>query len=200
MQLDLNLPGDRIMVLYVKNMVCDRCVMIVRQQLEQLHFEVNDISLGKVEVVPDPNENQLQDISATLQMLGFELMDKEKDQLVEQVKNKVIELVHYSNLNEINQSLITIIADRLDKDYAYLSRLFSDVEGITIEKYIIQQKIEKVKELLEYGELNLNEIAYKMGYSSSAHLSAQFKSITGLSPSKYKNSSLNKRKPLDKIK
>ncbi len=181
-------------------MVCDRCVMIVRQQLEQLHFEVNDISLGKVEVVPDPNENQLQDISATLQMLGFELMDKEKDQLVEQVKNKVIELVHYSNLNEINQSLITIIADRLDKDYAYLSRLFSDVEGITIEKYIIQQKIEKVKELLEYGELNLNEIAYKMGYSSSAHLSAQFKSITGLSPSKYKNSSLNKRKPLDKIK
>lgn len=181
-------------------MVCDRCVMIVRQQLEQLHFEVNDISLGKVEVVPDPNENQLQDISATLQMLGFELMDKEKDQLVEQVKNKVIELVHYSNLNEINQSLIAIIADRLDKDYAYLSRLFSDVEGITIEKYIIQQKIEKVKELLEYGELNLNEIAYKMGYSSSAHLSAQFKSITGLSPSKYKNSSLNKRKPLDKIK
>ncbi|WP_316820566.1 helix-turn-helix transcriptional regulator [Pedobacter gandavensis] len=181
-------------------MVCDRCVMIVRQQLEQLHFEVKDIVLGKVEVVPEPTVNQIQDISATLQMLGFELMDREKDQLVEQVKNKVIELVHYSDLNEINQSLITMIADRLDKDYAYLSRLFSDVEGITIEKYIIQQKIEKVKELLEYGELNLNEIAYKMGYSSSAHLSAQFKSVTGLSPSKYKDSSLNKRKPLDKIK
>ena len=181
-------------------MVCDRCVMIVRQQLEQLHFEVKDITLGKVEVAPDPNAHQLQDISATMELLGFELMDKEKDQLVEQVKNKVIELVHHSDLNEIHQSLISIIADRLDKDYAYLSRLFSDVEGLTIEKYIIQQKIEKVKELLEYGELNLNEIAYKMGYSSSAHLSAQFKSVTGLSPSKYKTSSLNKRKPLDKIK
>lgn len=181
-------------------MVCDRCVMIVRQQLEQLHFEVKDITLGRVEVAPDPNANQLQDISATMHLLGFELMDKEKDQLVEQVKNKVIELVHYSDLNAVNQSLISMIADRLDKDYAYLSRLFSDVEGITIEKYIIQQKIEKVKELLEYGELNLNEIAYKMGYSSSAHLSAQFKSVTGLSPSKYKTSSLNKRKPLDKIK
>ncbi|WGQ11113.1 AraC family transcriptional regulator [Pedobacter gandavensis] len=188
------------MMLYVKNMVCDRCVMIVRQQLEQLHFEVKDITLGKVEVAPDPTAHQLQDISATMQLLGFELMDKEKDQLVEQVKNKVIELVHYSDLNEVHQSLISIIADRLDKDYAYLSRLFSDVEGLTIEKYIIQQKIEKVKELLEYGELNLNEIAYKMGYSSSAHLSAQFKSVTGLSPSKYKSSSLNKRKPLDKIK
>ncbi|WP_316749042.1 helix-turn-helix transcriptional regulator [Pedobacter gandavensis] len=188
------------MMLYVKNMVCERCVMIVRQQLEQLHFEVKDISLGKVEVAPDPNPTQLQDISATMQLLGFELMDKGKDQLVEQVKNKVIELVHYSDLNEINQSLITMIAERLDKDYAYLSRLFSDVEGITIEKYIIQQKIEKVKELLEYGELNLNEIAYKMGYSSSAHLSAQFKSVTGLSPSKYKDSSANQRKPLDKIK
>ncbi|MBC8986469.1 helix-turn-helix transcriptional regulator [Pedobacter sp. N36a] len=188
------------MVLYVKNMVCDRCVMIVRQQLEQLHFEVKDITLGKVLVAPDPTSAQLQDISATMELLGFELMDKEKDQLVEQVKNKVIELVHHSDLNEVHQSLISIIADRLDKDYAYLSRLFSDVEGLTIERYIIQQKIEKVKELLEYGELNLNEISYKMGYSSSAHLSAQFKSVTGLSPSKYKSSSLNKRKPLDKIK
>lgn len=187
------------MTLYVKNMVCDRCVMIVRQQLENLSFEVKDITLGKVEVSPEPNASQLQDISASFQILGFELIDKEKDQLIEQIKNKVIELVHYSDLNEINQSLMHLIADRLQKDYAYLSRLFSDAEGITIEKYIIQQKIEKVKELLEYGELNLNEIAYKMGYSSSAHLSAQFKSLTGLSPSKYKLAAPLSRTPLDKI-
>lgn len=187
------------MVLHVKNMVCDRCVMIVRQQLENLHFDVQDIALGKVTVHPDPDANQLQDIAASFQILGFELIDKEKDQLVEQIKNKVIELVHYSDLNEIHQSLMQLIAERLQKDYAYLSRLFSDVEGITIEKYIIQQKIEKVKELLEYGELNLNEIAYKMGYSSSAHLSSQFKSLTGFTPSKYKISALDSRRPLDKV-
>ena len=174
--------------------------MIVRQQLEHLHFEVKDITLGKVDVSPEPDAHQLQDIASAFQILGFELIDKEKDQLVEQIKNKVIELVHYSDLNEINESLMHLIADRLDKDYAYLSRLFSDVEGITIEKYIIQQKIEKVKELLEYGELNLNEISYKMGYSSSAHLSAQFKTLTGLTPSKYKKSGSNRRNPLDKVK
>eukprot|EP01132_Coremiostelium_polycephalum_P022854 gene22854-27153_t len=98
-------------------MVCDRCILIVRQQLENLHFKVSEISLGKV--------------------LGFELIDKQKDQLVEQIKTKVIELVHYSDLNEINQSLLTLIADALHKEYTYLSRLFSDAEGLTIEKYII---------------------------------------------------------------
>lgn len=188
------------MTLYVKNMVCDRCVMIVRQQLEKLNFEVNEISLGKVEITPEPNALQLADITSVFHSLGFELIDKEKNQLVEQIKNKVIELVHYSELNEINQSLLQVIADRLQKDHAYLSRLFSDVEGITIEKYIIQQKIEKVKELLEYGELNLNEIAYKMGYSSSAHLSSQFKTVTGLTPSQYKIAAVADRKPLDKVR
>jgi AraC-like DNA-binding protein len=187
------------MTLYVKNMVCDRCIMIVDQQLNQLGFSVKDISLGKVEVEPEPNSAQLQDIGSALQVLGFELIDKEKDQLIEQVKNEVINLVHYSDLNEIKQSLMHIIAGRLNKEYTYLSRLFSDGEGITIERYIIQQKIEKVKELLEYGELNLNEISYKMGYSSSAHLSAQFKTITGMSPSKYKSATDQSRKPLDRI-
>jgi AraC family transcriptional regulator len=187
------------MTLYVKNMVCDRCIMIVDQQLNQLGFSVKDISLGKVEVEPEPNSAQLQDIGSALQVLGFELIDKEKDQLIERVKNEVINLVHYSDLNEIKQSLMHIIAGRLNKEYTYLSRLFSDGEGITIERYIIQQKIEKVKELLEYGELNLNEISYKMGYSSSAHLSAQFKTITGMSPSKYKSAADQSRKPLDRV-
>lgn len=188
------------MLLYVKNMVCDRCIMIVRQQLESFGLQIKAISLGKIDVVPDPNNDTIQKISSNLKNLGFELIDKEKDQTVEQIKNQVIDFVHYSDLNNLNQSLMHLIADKLNKDYTYLSRLFSEVEGITIEKYIIQQKIEKVKELLEYGELNLNEIAYKMGYSSSAHLSTQFKAVTGFSPSKYKLSDQNKRKPLDKVK
>lgn len=187
------------MILHVKNMVCDRCIMIVGQQLQNLGFEVGDIALGKVAVMPDPDAAKLQDISSALRVLGFELIDKEKDQLIEHIKTEVINLVHYSELNEIRQSLMHLIADRLKKDYAYLSRSFSDAEGITIERYIIQQKIEKVKELLEYGELNLNEISYKMGYSSSAHLSSQFKSVTGLSPSKYRSAADQQRKPLDKI-
>lgn len=187
------------MTLYVKNMVCDRCIMIVDQQLRNLGFSVKDISLGKVEVEPEPDAAKLQDVSSALQVLGFELIDKEKDQIIEQVKNEVINLVHYSDLNEIKQSLMHIIADRLNKDYTYLSRLFSDAEGTTIERYIIQQKIEKVKELIGYGELNLNEISYKMGYSSSAHLSAQFKAVTGMSPSKYKSAADQNRKPLDRV-
>ena len=180
-------------------MVCDRCILIVRQQLENLNFQVNDINLGNVEINPEPDEQQLQNISAAFEVLGFELIDNEKDKLVAQIKTKVIELVHYSDLNEIHQSLMNIIAADLHKEYNYLSRLFSDVEGITIEKYIIQQKIEKVKELLEYGELNINEIAFKMGYSSSAHLSTQFKAVTGKSPSQYKASAGGSRKPLDQV-
>ena len=188
------------MLLYVKNMVCDRCIMIVKQQLEGFGLKVNEIVLGKVDVDPAPDVNQLQDLAASLNILGFELIDKEKDQLVEQIKNQVIELVHYSDLSGLRQSLTQVIADRLNKDYAYLSRQFSESEGLTIEKFIIQQKIEKVKELMEYGESNLNEIAYQMGYSSSAHLSTQFKSVTGFTPSKYKSAEINNRKPLDKLK
>ncbi len=180
-------------------MVCDRCIMIVKQQLENFGIKVNEISLGKIDVESVPDLSLLKEISSSLNALGFELIDKERDQLVESVKNQVIELVHYSDLNDIDQSLTQVMAVRLNKDYAYLSRHFSEVEGLTIEKYIIQQKIEKVKELMEYGELNLNEIAYQMGYSSSAHLSTQFKLVTGFTPSKYKSSALNDRKPLDKI-
>lgn len=180
-------------------MVCDRCILIVKQQLGNLGFVTDEISLGTVKIHPDPDQHQLQDISSAFEVLGFELIDREKDKLVEQVKTSVINLVHYSDLNTLKQSLMSVIADQLNKEYSYLSRLFSDAEGITIEKYVIQQKIEKVKELLEYGELNLNEIAFKMGYSSSAHLSTQFKSVTGISPSKYKQGTAVNRRPLDQI-
>jgi len=171
----------------------------VRQELEKLDLQVKDITLGKVELGATPDAEQLQTLDVSLRALGFELIDKQKDKLVEQIKTKVIERVHYSPLHTLQESVIQLVAKDLDKDYAYLSRLFSEVEGITIEKYVIQQKVEKVKELLEYGELNLNEIAYKMGYSSSAHLSTQFKSITGLSPSRFKTTN-GKRKPLDQVR
>jgi AraC family transcriptional regulator len=187
------------MILFVKNMLCDRCILIVRQQLENLGFTIGDITLGKVSITPEPSAEKLQQIMATFHTLGFELIDKEKDQLVEQVKTQVIELVHHADLAEAKESLTSTLAAKLNKEYTYLSRLFSDAEGITIEKYIIQQKVEKVKELLEYGELNLNEIAARMGYSSSAHLSTQFKSVTGMPPSKYKTQPTGNRKPLDQV-
>lgn len=179
-------------------MVCDRCILIVKQQLENLDFTVDSVSLGKVTITPEADASKMQQISAAMQVLGFELIDKDKDQLIEQIKTKVIELVHHSDLSTLKQSLMNVIAEKLNKDYVYLSRLFSDAEGITIEKYIIQQKVEKVKELLEYGELNLNEISYRMGYSSSAHLSTQFKAVTGMPPSKYKQQPAD-RKPLDQV-
>ena len=118
---------------------------------------------------------------------------------MEAIKNVVIEYVHHSDLAEMNASYSGVIASRLGKDYAHLSRLFSNSQDTTIERFIIEQKIEKIKELLEYGELNLNEIAYQMGYSSSAHLSTQFKGVTGLTPSQFKASEKTERKAIDKI-
>ncbi len=187
------------MTIHIKNMVCDRCLMIVRQQLENLGFTIKQVALGFAEITPDPDEDQLQMISAALKVPGFELINKETDKTVEAIKNVVIELVHHSDLSELHTSYSDLIANRLGKDYAHLSRLFSNSQDTTIERFIIQQKVEKIKELLEYGELNLNEIAYQMGYSSSAHLSTQFKSITGLTPSQFKAAVQGQRKSIDKI-
>lgn len=180
-------------------MVCDRCILIVKQQLDHLGYSTEEISLGMVSIHPDPDSLQLKDISSAMEVLGFELIDREKDKLVEQIKTSIINLVHYSDLTALKKSITSMLADQLNRDYNYLSRLFSDAEGLTIEKYVIQQKIEKVKELLEYGELNLNEIAFRMGYSSSAHLSTQFKLLSGVSPSTYKNGHSGKRKSLDQL-
>jgi AraC-like DNA-binding protein len=173
--------------------------MIVRQQLENLGFTVRQIALGSAEIIPDPDEDQMQLIAAALKVPGFELINKETDKTVEAIKNTVIEFVHHSDLSELQATYSDLIAARLGKDYAHLSRLFSNSQDTTIERFIIQQKVEKIKELLEYGELNLNEIAYQMGYSSSAHLSTQFKSITGLTPSKFRSSEQARRKSIDKI-
>ncbi len=180
-------------------MVCDRCILVVRQQLESLGFNAEVERLGSAIVEPDPDNDQLSKIASALKILGFELIDNEKDRMVERIKNLIVEKVHYTDLADNHINFSDYLSGTLNKDYAGLSRMFSDSEDTTIEKFIIQQKIEKVKELLEYGELNMNEIAWKMGYSSSAHLSAQFKNITGLTPSQFKTAEPGKRKPLDKI-
>lgn len=187
------------MILHIKNMVCDRCIMVVRQQLENIGLNVTQINLGSVTVQPNPDSEQLALVSSQLKLLGFELLDNVKDQMVDRIKSLIIEKIHHSDLADTHLNFSQYLSDGLKKDYAYLSRLFSDAEDITIEKFIIQQKIEKVKELLEYGQLNLNEITWKMGYSSSAHLSTQFKAITGLTPSQFKSSGQGQRAPIDKI-
>jgi AraC-like DNA-binding protein len=173
--------------------------MVVKQQIDNHNFLVSDISLGEVQFHPEPDEEQIRQIASALKILGFEIIDKERDQLVEKIKNTIIKLIHHSDLTGVYQTLSSMLAETLQTDYSYLSRVFSDHEDVTIEKFIIQQKIAKVKELLQYGELNMNEIAHMMGYSSNAHLSNQFKSITGLTPSQYKSIDKNDRKPLDKI-
>jgi len=195
----LILVKKKFMLLHIKNMVCDRCQMIVRQQLENLGFTVKQVALGSAEITPEPDEEQMQLIAAALKVPGFELINKEADKTVEAIKNAVIELVHHSDRSELSISFSDLIAKRVGKDYAHLSRLFSNAQDTTIERFIIEQKVEKIKELMEYGELNLNEIAYQMGYSSSAHLSTQFKSVTGLTPSQFKASEKTGRKAIDKI-
>ncbi len=187
------------MILHIRNMVCDRCIMVVKQQLENLGFQTEEVVLGRAKISPEPDADQLSKISSAFKLLGFELIDDEKKKIVEQIKNIIIKWIHHSDLEDNPINFPEFLSDHMHKDYTYLSRMFSESEDTTIERFIIQQKIEKVKELLEYGELNLNEISWKMGYSSSAHLSAQFKNITGITPSRFKASDKINRNPIDKI-
>ena len=143
-------------------------------------------------------KEKVEQLSQNLSALGFELLDNSKQQIIEKIKNVIIQQIHYTK-EENNHNFSEILSKSLLKDYSYLSNLFSDVEGITIEKYIINQKIEKVKELIIYDELSLSEIAYKLGYSSVAYLSTQFKKVKGLNPGHFKQVGQNKRKPIDKV-
>lgn len=186
------------MKLAIKNMVCDRCILVVKQQLRALNFDIKAIGLGWVEIKPEPDTEQLLTIASDFKVVGFELIDDYKSKLIEQIKNIIVETVQHSDMSQLNINFSTLLAEKLQKAYSYLSNLFSEEEDNTIEHYIIQQKVEKIKELMEYGNLNLNEIAYKMGYSSSAHLSTQFKKITGFAPSQYRPGKAG-RKSLDQI-
>lgn len=183
---------------YVKNMVCDRCKMVVKQEIEKLGLQVLSVSLGEIELIENLNSEQKLHVKEVLETLGFSLIDDKKSRLIEQVKTIIIELVHHDN-SELKINLSDYLSDRLHLDYNYISNLYSEVEGTTIEKYYIAQKIERVKELIVYDELTLSEIAFKLNYSSIAHLSSQFKKTTGLTPSYFKNIKAEKRKPLDKV-
>lgn len=184
--------------LFIKNMVCNRCIMVVKRELDQLGFAVKNIQLGEVELEKAPTSKQRDNLGKALLALGFELMDDKKSQIIEKIKNVIIEVVHRQN-NDIKTNLSEVLSSELHQDYYYLSNLFSAVEGSTIEKYFIAQKIEKVKELLVYDELSLSEIAFRLNYSSVGYLSNQFKKVTGLTPSHFKKIKTNKRKPLDEV-
>lgn len=186
-------------VLHIKNMVCGRCIRVVNEELAKLGLHVHHIELGKVEIADGLTPEQVGKIREVLENSGFELLDDKKTKIIEQIKTLVINKVHYNNDQPDTLNFSDFLEQTIGMDYSYLSTLFSSVEGITIEKYMILQKIELVKELLVYDELSLSEIAYKMGYSSVAHLSSQFKKVTGLTPSHFKQLQEQKRKPLDEI-
>lgn len=186
------------MKLYIKNMVCNRCKMVVKSELEKLGVRTDAVELGEVTIAEDLTPEQKNKLEAIFNELGFELIDDKKSKHIEKIKSLIIALVHQQN-GELKITLSDYLSRNVYHDYFYLSNLFSEVEGTTIEKYFIAQKIEKVKELLAYNELSLNEIAYRLNYSSSAHLSNQFKKVTGLSPSHFKNIRPDQRKSLDQV-
>jgi YesN/AraC family two-component response regulator len=167
-------------------MVCIRCKMVVKYELDKLGLHYTRVELGEVEILEDLSEEQQEKLDDALISCGLELMDDKKSILVEKIKAVIIELVHYTD-DMIKINLSDYISQKLNHNYSYLSNLFSEVKGTSIEKYYLENKIEKVKELLVYDELNLKEIADKLHYSSVAHLSGQFKKMTGLSPSHFKD-------------
>ncbi|SEP21492.1 helix-turn-helix domain-containing protein [Niastella yeongjuensis] len=186
------------MILYIKNMVCLRCKMVVKEELTKLGIHFTTVELGEAEVVEDISAEQHDQIKAALLKSGLELMDDKKSILIQKIKNVIIESVHYSQ-EPLTVNFSEYLSQKLNYDYTYLANLFSEVQGITIEKFLIAHKIERVKELLVYNELNLTEIAYRMHYSSVAHLSAQFKKVTGLTPSHFKQLKGKRRSMLDEM-
>jgi AraC-like DNA-binding protein len=184
--------------LYIKNMVCNRCIAAVKSELHKLGIKPVSVTLGEVELKQALSSDLKEKFRVALQSEGFALIDDRRSRLIEQIKTLIIKLVHYRD-NDLRVNLSDFLSDKVHLDYHYLSDLFSEVTGSTIEKYFIAQKVERVKELLVYDELSLNEIALQMNYSSAAHLSAQFKKVTGFTPGYYKKIRENKRKPLDEV-
>ncbi|HPH90420.1 MAG TPA: AraC family transcriptional regulator [Ferruginibacter sp.] len=186
------------MKLYIKNMVCSRCKMVVKSHLENNGYQPIFVNLGEVEIQGVLSKDQLAQLDNSLKSLGFEIIDDKKSQTIEKIKTAIVTLVHHSDQN-IKTNLSQFISSQIHQDYNYLSNLFSEVEGTTIEKYFITQRIEKVKELIVYDELSLSEIAYQLGYSSVAYLSNQFKKITGFTPSYFKSLKEDKRKNIEEL-
>lgn len=166
-------------------MVCARCKMVVKSEFEKLGLQTISVELGEVELQNEINDSQKEVLLKNLQILGFDLLDDKKTKTIEKVKNLIVDLVHHKN-NDLKVNLSDYLVENLNQDYNSLSNLFSEIENTTIEKYFISQKIEKVKELLIYNELSLSEIADLLNYSNVAHLSNQFKKITGFTPTSFK--------------
>jgi len=179
-------------------MVCIRCKMVVKEELKKLGLHYIIVDLGEAEILENITEEQKELFKEALLKSGLELMDDKKSVLIQQIKNIIIELVHYSE-EPLSVNLSEYLHQKLNHNYTYLANLFTEVQGTTIEKYFIHHKIERVKELLVYNELNLTEISYLMHYSSVAHLSAQFKKITGLTPSHFKQLKDKRRSMLEDV-
>ncbi|MGQ7870357.1 helix-turn-helix domain-containing protein [Sunxiuqinia sp. sy24] len=186
------------MKLYIKYMVSNRCKMAVKEDLKRLGLHFIMVDLGEVEIMENISEEQREQVKIALLNSGFELMDSKRAVLIEKVKNTIIEMVHHSD-HLIKTNFSNFLSEKLNHDYTYLSNLFSAIQGMTIEQFIIAHKIERIKELIIYGELNITEIAWKMNYSSVAHLSNQFKKMTGLTPSHFKKLKGQRRSPIEHI-
>lgn len=186
------------MKLFIKYMVSMRCKMLVKEELKSLGLSFIFIRFGEVEILGDISKEQIDILKAKLKESGLELLDDRKSILIEKIKIIVIEMIHYAKeLPRMNYS--AYISEKAGYDYTYLSNVFSEVKGITLQQYIIKHRIEKAKELIIYDELNLTEISYRLQYSSVAHLSNQFKKVTGLTPSSFKHLMQSKREPLESI-
>lgn len=179
-------------------MVSTRCKMAVKEELKKqgLHFMVVD--LGEVEIMENITIEQREQLKAALLLSGLELMDDKRAVLIERIKNVIVQMVHHSD-EVVKVNFSNFLSEKLNHDYTYLANLFSEVQGTTIEQFLISHKVERIKELIIYGELNITEIAWKMNYSSVAHLSNQFKKVTGLSPSHFKQLKDKRRSPIEDI-
>ncbi|MDP1622670.1 MAG: AraC family transcriptional regulator [Bacteroidales bacterium] len=186
------------MTLYIKYMVSNRCKMLVREELKKLGLHFVNVDLGTVEIMETINQEVRDQLKMALHRSGLELMEDKKAILIEKIQNVIIEMVHY--MDEVPKTNFSdYLSEKLDYDYTYLANIFSETKGITIEHFIILHKIERVKELIIYDELNLSEIAWKLHYSSVAHLSHQFKKVTGLTPSFFKSLKSKKRSTLENV-
>lgn len=186
------------MKLYIKNMVCRRCVTAVDKVITDAGYHVQHINLGEVTISEELNEKALEQLDHTLHQLGFELIDDRRSRIIEKIKNLIIQLVHHSD-GPLELNISDYLTGKMNYDYKYLSNLFSEVEGNTIEHFFISQKIEKIKELLTYDEKSVKEIAFNLGYSSAAYLSSQFKKYTGFAPGHFKAVKVNKRTFIDNL-
>lgn len=186
------------MKLHIKYMVSSRCKIVVKEELKKLGLHFIVVDLGEVDIMENITEQQRGQLKSALQKSGLELMEDKKSMLIEKIKTTIIEMVHYSD--ELPKTNISAyLSEKLNHDSGYLSNLFSEVQGTTIQQFTIAHKIERIKELIIYGELNLTEIAWKMNYSSVAHLSNQFKKYTGLTPTHFKNLKDKRRFPIEEI-